>query len=665
MRVISDVQKKSCDLVIMIPAFNEGASILPTLMGLATQKFAHEIRWAILILVNNAPDASQQVRKGNEETLDLVNDAMQGDGFLEKWYPEMHVEYNDTRGIFYPDSLRREMTKLRGRVILCDCSTVGNEIENCNVGRARGIAANVAMQYLDPEGDNLMAIADADNVHGWAYVKKSVDYMRDHPEVDGIRGRWTNINVNPDDRRNFALCNMRDRMRSLEWRVIKIVSTQRIHPLYEVMMPGSNGVFRKATYEKVGGFQPLATCEDTDFSLRILESGGVIKYVSGIDMFISTRSSDRAEGGFGRAIKREISVANGNAENMQIPSLNISIGISKFYAAIERATRLFTSPLQWKEFIERTFRHCFEGIDPLNEQELELLYQASRKISHVYSSINMHVYALLKGEILNVRCGDISAEKLLDQFEEALTLHAPNLKALYAEIEPTIGVAAQFERGLFDIMETAIDGSGMGGAERRFYYNRPKILSNPVDWENHEFEVRLRLLEMYGEYVECIHNAESACDFLMHMKAEDFDEGAHIALIQYVRACKEGIEQFMWKALMMRDFHKKILERVEECSIFLRTICVDATSGVYIHHALDFVKDEFEDFAQAFNTWYMEVCMPLLEEVKKVSPMSINAKPEVEGRCAGLVDTVNVCMDNLELLRTDMQNQIDRIESNM
>lgn len=354
---------------IVIPSYDEGAGVLPTIRAWLRQSISSGVRAALFVVVNNSKKSSSDIKDSNRLTHELVESLLKEDMLPSlKLDGEVWQEFS---------KLKELVLSTRFRLALVDLWSKRHAPDKCNVGMARDVGARVAGQYVRDDG--FFVMSDADTTPGRRYLYQAELYLRFNQDIDAIKGDvYVKDSKDPEAKKRSALMRLsqtlENQMRSFWLDEDFGKFERRLFP----HLAGSNTVVRKKVYESAGGIPHINGAEDTELSRKILRKGGKI-YNAGprVSVDTSARISLRTEAGhgLGQGIREVIDYLDTPWE-FPVLSLQACRFAELLLELLSEANQEgFGDKERWKEYILQ--RLSVKGED-LEEDHLERLWQANQ-----------------------------------------------------------------------------------------------------------------------------------------------------------------------------------------------------------------------------------------------------------------------------------------------
>ena len=149
----------------------------------------------------------------------------------------------------------------------------GFNIEQIIREQRQGFKAGALRDAMPRARGEFVAIFDADFVPDPAFLQRTIPHFAD-PEVGVVQTRWEHINED---------YNIITRLQALQLNVhFTVEQTGRMNGEHLLQFNGTAGVWRAATIEAGGGWQPDTLTEDLDLSIRSQLAGYKIHYLENV-----------------------------------------------------------------------------------------------------------------------------------------------------------------------------------------------------------------------------------------------------------------------------------------------------------------------------------------------------------------------------------------------
>lgn len=168
--------------------------------------------------------------------------------------------------------------------------------EHPNAGRARRMAAELALERTSQDEDSILLTTDADTVPEANWVSNSVRALR---EVDVVAG-YTQRDRTTELPARDALETYLEDLHALRRKIDEVsYDPAPSHP----WVGGANLGFRIAAYRTLEGFAPLVSGEDKDIVDRARHAGLHVRHDRAVRVVTSSRIDGRASGGLADALR--------------------------------------------------------------------------------------------------------------------------------------------------------------------------------------------------------------------------------------------------------------------------------------------------------------------------------------------------------------------------
>ncbi|MFH1089518.1 MAG: glycosyltransferase [Candidatus Uhrbacteria bacterium] len=258
-----------CEISIVVPAFNEEPErVMRQIDSLKKQKGMLPGLFEVIYVVNNSPDRPKEVAEVNARLIDFLR---------------------QDHGI---------------RIYVIDKSSPGNEIPNCNVGKARnrGVAES-SLRFQENGRNGIIIQTDADTwFEDEDYLSKVKAKLDSQPETVGVAGgiylEWDPETKDPQERAELRRKIDRLFLRKMAERFSEFLSSPNKFGNFGTSFLGANMISRSFESAVVGGVPEIKGGEDGMFGSK-LETYGLKKKKSVVgakhELFAATsfRESDR------------------------------------------------------------------------------------------------------------------------------------------------------------------------------------------------------------------------------------------------------------------------------------------------------------------------------------------------------------------------------------
>lgn len=255
--IIDIPQDKECQISVVVPVYNEDLStILRQLQSIIAQRNISSSQFEVIYTVNNSPLASPEVVAKNTEVLRLPI-----------WRNSRNVLDDED----YPYDLRGLLGKLkRFNLFVIDKSSPGNEIIDCNVGRARnrGIA-EASRRFFTNDIDGLIFQLDADSYYpDPTYFSRVIDQFRDNLALIVLCGGVTlycDTENYTGEQKLQARLDVALLCEYLKWKSLKFLLLGKSFVFDDDFMSGPNMITKSFPTASVCGVPNVAHGEDVAF----------------------------------------------------------------------------------------------------------------------------------------------------------------------------------------------------------------------------------------------------------------------------------------------------------------------------------------------------------------------------------------------------------------
>lgn len=421
MRVIpslSDDQTGTLQAAVVVPLYNETVeTVVPTLEAVAVQEDVEALRWAVVLVFNNAADAPEQVIAVNRDTHAQLHALLHPDVALDPAHP---------------------LHRLHGRTLFVDAYSPGHAPSVCNVGVARQLGADVAMQLLQEDG--LMHCTDADTRLGPKHISSGRQFFAAHPDIAAATGPVEYRCDTPEETAAVQLDRLFWRLRVLRR---KLQSPGEDGPKRQrvQLMSGCNMVVRKRAFP---GFQPIAGGEDTRLSMDIIRGGGEIGFSQGFAVQTSSRFSQRTheQHGAGQWLKRRADMLS-DVMAAPVPSVDQTEWADDLLTYLDDCMRFLPDREAWRNHLLRFRSSAPNASHRLTTAEVDELWQ-------FVALLPQHVSAASNGFLF----------RMAERFSEAEDRFARTTMGEALQ-EYETAIRAEAERDSNPFVATALDLAGV------------------------------------------------------------------------------------------------------------------------------------------------------------------------------------------------------------
>ena len=182
-KLIEIPQKPECEIVVAVPVYNESVKrIFEQVKSLMNQTYEPD-KYEVIYIINNGSAEEQENDEGYKRIIETNKKILD----LPLW-----KNSNSDNIAFSPleeqDFIKNAREKLN--LFVVDKSTLGNEITNCNVGRARNrVLAEATQRFLNNNKNGIILHTDADSIFNNPNHLEIVDKtFKDDPSAIAIAG---------------------------------------------------------------------------------------------------------------------------------------------------------------------------------------------------------------------------------------------------------------------------------------------------------------------------------------------------------------------------------------------------------------------------------------------------------------------------------------------
>jgi len=272
-----------------------------------------DCKFAVIIPVYN---------EKKERVLDQIDSLRRQQGIGRELFEVIYVVNNPPVGnaAGYSEVLRRnaivmgELSRIRDlNVFVIDKSSMGNEIEGCNVGKARNRGtAEACLRFFENNKNGVLIHTDADSVFDDVfYFKKLTSLLEEDSAIVGCAGSlvWK---FDPDggdaEIKNELYKKTRYLMLRSKWHVLSSFlngAKRMTNGSYKIQFYGGHMISKSYAAAVIGGFFDGNALEDELFGLELVQYGldrGLKVIYTGHRLHLVTalRESTRTEGSIGR-----------------------------------------------------------------------------------------------------------------------------------------------------------------------------------------------------------------------------------------------------------------------------------------------------------------------------------------------------------------------------
>ena len=309
-KLLSIPQKHDCEIVVAVPVYNEDTRrILEQVKSLLTQTYAPD-KYEVIYVINN----DNREKENDNEYKKIIE--------KNKKILDMPIWKNKNNDNFDSFSLEeqgliKQAKKLNLFVI--DKSTAGNEIKDCNVGKARNrVLAESVQRFLKNNKNGIILHTDADSTFdNQKHLEIVAKTLKENSDAIAIAG-GVKYKLNLDNNLNKKTTEIEKHLRKVEiLKRIKIITDYLNNSLEKftdskTRFSGPHMIARAYESALIGGFDDANRAEDVNFG-KSLENYATKngKQILGMreSLVISTslRESTRTESSFGHFLKDDFS----------------------------------------------------------------------------------------------------------------------------------------------------------------------------------------------------------------------------------------------------------------------------------------------------------------------------------------------------------------------
>ncbi len=493
MRLLSktpEAATRRYDMVAIIPAYDEGCGALGMLESVAVQQGIDDARVAMLVVINQPPDASASVALGNERTHELV-EALWDD------HPPSSLEHCAQP---YPLDTRRRLQAFsaaaRSRVeyLLLDCWSHGHALPGCNVGLARDLGAEAACGLVESLDDGILFMSDADSAYVPGYFAAARELF-----AAGAVAATGPLDIYPDgtpeSERAHRLLRIFQAFGQAQHAILDRDAPRRPRQRrWDHMFSGANMTMRPRVF-LAHRFDPLRGAEDVGMAAKILASGASILSDPRLVVRTPCRESGRTDEdhGFGHVVARHAKYAGRFGESPAGTLRQVDLFRRLLDALEDTRDRAPDDAAAWRAAAAALPVH---GAPKVTSEEADALWAAHRlvpNISHV--EVNAFVVNAARA-IVCVRHPSVPLREALDDLEH-------RLRAADEEGEPGMTAYLQCTRANDDLVRL-LNESALNTAE----YAAPHVadaatarrmagLSSSAERQEEE-QARHRVIDLLG-----------------------------------------------------------------------------------------------------------------------------------------------------------------------
>lgn len=367
---------QSYDSVVIIPASDEDPNTIASAIdAVERQHGLGEIKTAVILIINNARNATAEIVAMNKYALDEIQ----------------------------AENARRRWPKLQQHLFIVDASTGANAPEICNVGVASRLAADIALTLSKLTG--LLHRTDADSTMGQGFIEATHRIMKLRPEVAGVTGPVHFIGSSEEEKRMQILHAQNRCKMSLERQCFNFAGC----------MPGVNMTFRVRDYKRVRGFQSIPGGEDTELSYQLNSLRKKIVSDNEVSVITSLRNSDRTDSrcGHGQQMIRVSSFLEA-PEYAPAWSPEQRSWFSKYVSALSAHTQENAADA-WKKILSEVVNDC-----PCDDGEIQGLIQTLSFLPMSYHPLQNAFFVSKLEYLTEVRYQQIPLLQAVPQWRQQL-----------------------------------------------------------------------------------------------------------------------------------------------------------------------------------------------------------------------------------------------------
>lgn len=276
---IKPAQTKNCNIVILVPVHNERVERIHKLIrSIAAQKEIDSSEYEVILVVNNARPLERQ----NYE----------------------EIVFNNSKVI-------TEVEKLGiNNIYVIDKSSIGNEIPDCNVGKARNRGlAEASIRFFESGKNGVIIHTDADTYYEDEFFLSKVKQLMSNNQIVGVSGGAI-FEFTPDENDPESVPILKQKLERYilkkKWDSLILLKGKPFNPN---IFYGPNMISRSYESASIGGFIDTNLLEDTQFGIdltKYAEKNGmrVISAKSELVAITSIRNSQRTVSTFSKALNK-------------------------------------------------------------------------------------------------------------------------------------------------------------------------------------------------------------------------------------------------------------------------------------------------------------------------------------------------------------------------
>lgn len=271
---IDSQQDLRCWLSVVVPIFNEQPERLLKQLDSFRQQNVSADEFEIIYVINNDIESGAEIREANRVLIDLLE----------------HV--SDLR------------------IFVIDKSSEGNEILDCNVGRARNRGlAEASRRFFENEKNGLVLQIDADTyLSDPHYIKKIQKLYENNSELIGVVGN-VDLVFDPDTRdakKKILLAReLHDFLLGMKKKaLLRFLLNPGAENLFDFSLGGAHILSRSFESAAIGGFIDTNIGEDNQFITDLVDYAAVhsktVIIANDLSVTAALRESDRTDASFGK-----------------------------------------------------------------------------------------------------------------------------------------------------------------------------------------------------------------------------------------------------------------------------------------------------------------------------------------------------------------------------
>ncbi len=259
--VINIPQDKDCLISVVTPVYNEDLSvILKQLISIVGQKNISPNTFEVIYIVNNSSKANPEVIAKNTDILQLPiwknRDTLAND---EDYRYVTKAQVNELRHF---------------NLFAIDKSSPGNEIPDCNVGKARNRGISEAVRrFFTNDRDGLIFQIDADSYYpDQTYFSRVIELFKENPRMVALCGGvelYFDVEKYTDDEKKRAKTDVSLLCDYLRWKSLKFLLLGKSFIYDDDFMSGPNMIAKCFPTAIVHGVPDIRRAEDVAYGERL------------------------------------------------------------------------------------------------------------------------------------------------------------------------------------------------------------------------------------------------------------------------------------------------------------------------------------------------------------------------------------------------------------